>query len=91
MRIKYFPEMSEISLWQAWNDALNAGEEFLEDKEGRQFIGIGFGLVIGAKKDTYGEYDIKIEPEGVVRSRYRKETMEDLYDLKKAKKPMRLE
>lgn len=90
MRIKYFPEISELSLWQAWNDAIHTGEWFLEDKAGRQFIGVGFGLVMSAKKDTYG-YDIKIEPEEQVRARYRKSTVADLYDLKKAKTPLLLE
>ena len=92
MKIRFFPQMSELSLWCAWNDALNAGECPLEDKQsGEQFLGLGFrNLVMAVSEDEHG-WRVTFVEEGDLRHDYQiNNDPENLPRLRKAKKPFRL-
>lgn len=47
-------DASELSLWEMWNDAINSGEKPLEDKDGTQFLSLGFDTIMFATKDAHG-------------------------------------
>mgnify|MGYP001601362002 CR=1 FL=1 len=91
MKVKYFPKVSELSLWLAWNDAINAGEIPLEDQKGRQFLALGRQIIMVAEVD--GEYGpvVVLRHEESVRHAYMKNGDPQNLTLHRAKKPLRLE
>lgn len=91
MRVKYFPEMSELSLWLAWNDAIDAGEVPLEDKNKNQFLGIEGGYALKVSTDEKFGWSVKIVSEEDMRFQYAIDGDVENLTLKKAKIPYRLE
>lgn len=93
MKVEYFPEMHELSLWEAWNDTVHWGELPLEDKDGRQYLKIGGNLIMSVLRNESiaGGWDVKLEDEITIRGRFAKDGDEFNLNLKKAKKIYKLE
>lgn len=89
-----FPNMlediSDLSLWTMWNDALDCGEKPLEDPtDGTQFLCLRNDIVMSAQQDAQG-WEIKLMMYLDFEELYRDEFFPVLR-LRVAKKPFRLE
>ena len=91
MKVEYFPAISELSLWLAWNDALDAGEIPVEDSRGTQFLGLGGSdSLMSVRMGPHGP-DVRIYREETIRATYAKDGNPENLALKRTKKPLRLE
>lgn len=87
--VNMMDDASDLSLWLVWNDALDSGENVLEDGEGNQFLSLGHGVVMIACEDKHG-WSVELITNQELWDRYKDDEF-DVLALQVADKPFRLE
>ena len=84
-------DISDLSLWVMWNDAVDSGEKPLEDPEtGEQFLALpNYKTIISVQEGEHG-WDVNIISEELLWEMYKHEKY-DCLCLRIAEKPHRLE